>query len=468
MKAHEYYDWWQVSGTGLGTTFPGETFQQLHRELSKAGARVVIVSRFLGECPNTIDTGLWRCAHVFGPAEPQVRLTADALEAIGARGAAQALREGRGFAPVLPSEGAAPPDPSGALPPGTSIRDMMNRVQAKILAQFPEMAANMPADVRARIPQPQQTDGVESRSEIVKLLDDYAAAHDQELAGDIAKYGDPRQTRGFDREHAALERDRKDRQIHLLRGQAQDVPPLHELLSKLQQEIEQNAPDSLKVQRTRNRLMGEYERYAKYDATEQSADLKNWLEDVRRLREQHPEVFRPRVTRSSELEAKLKAVGDYAVEITDRTRSIRWRRAAGLASARLPPLGLSFCVAVEERNPDPVRVDRALEQLLAWYELFRGRFAELEPQICQYVINFFRNYREADLMDHEREKYEDDDGDISDAKILASLEGGGLELLYHAHEQVERSVHFDVPRDEEHGVEIRFDGDGEIEDWSKP
>jgi hypothetical protein len=235
------------------------------------------------------------------------------------------------------------------------------------------------------------------------------------------------------------------------------------LLSKLQQEIEQNAPDSLNVQRTRNRLMGEYERYAKYEATEQSADLKNWLEDVRRLREKHPGVFRPRVTRSSELEAKLKAVGDNSVEITDHTRSIHWPRPAGLQSARLPPFGLSFCV-----DPDPDRIDRAIGQLLAWYELFRGRFAELEPQICQYVVDFFRNYRESDLMDHEREQYEDDDGDISDAKILASLEGGALELIYHAHEQVERSVHFDVPWDEEHGVEIRFDADGEIEDWSKP
>jgi hypothetical protein len=447
MEAQEYYDWWHFSGTGLGTTFPAETFQQLHRELSKAGARVVIVSRFLGECPNTVDTGLWRCAHVFGPAEPQVRLTADALEAIGARGTAQALREGRGSEPALPSEGAARPGPSGTLPAGMSIRDMMNLA-------------------RARITQPQQTAGVESRSEIAKLLEDYAAAHSHELAGDIAKYGDPRQTRGFDRERAAEERDRKDRQIHILRGQAQDVPPLFELLSNLKQQIEQSAPDSLGVQRTRNRLMGEYEAYAKYDATEQSADLKKWLEEVRRLREKHPEVFRPRVTRSSELEAKLQSLGDYSVQITDEARSIHWRRPAGLASERVPPFDLSFSVTVDGKNPDRDRVDHAIGQLLAWYELLRGRFTELEPQVCQYVVDFFRNYRESDLMDDERVQYEDENGDISDAKILASIEGSGLEFIYYAHDQVERSVHFDVPWDEEHGVEIRFDADGEIEVWS--
>jgi hypothetical protein len=466
MTALEYYEWWQFSGTGLGTTFPGETFQQLHRELSKAGAHVVIVNRFLGECPETIDTGLWRCAHVFGPPEPQVRLTAEALEAIGARAAAQAVRKGRGFEPVLPSEGAARPDSSATLPAGTSIRDMINRVQEKILARFPEMATNLPSGVRARIPQAQQTDGAECRSEIARLLADYAAAHSQELAGDIAKYGDPRQTRAFDPERAAEGRDRKDRQIHILRGQAQDVPPLYELLSELKQEIEQNAPDSLEVQRIRNRLMAEYERYAKYDATEQSADLKNWLEDVRLLREKNSEVFRPRVTRSSELEAKLQSLGDYSVEITEEARSIHWCRLADLASESLPPFDLSFCVTVDGKNPHSDRVDHAIGQLLAWYELFRGRFAELEPRICQYVVDFFRNYRESDLMDHQREQYEDENGDISDAKILACIEGSGLEVIYYAHDQVERLVHFDVPWDEEHGVEIRFDAKAEMEEWS--
>jgi hypothetical protein len=62
MIAADYYDSWHFSGTGLGTTFPGEALKQLHQELSHSGANVVIVSRFLEECPSVIDCPLGRRA----------------------------------------------------------------------------------------------------------------------------------------------------------------------------------------------------------------------------------------------------------------------------------------------------------------------------------------------------------------------------------------------------------------------
>jgi hypothetical protein len=134
MDAADYFDWWPHSGTGLGTASPGETLRQFHQELSRAGAHVVIVGKLLEKSPDVLDLGRWRRTEVWGLEGVQILLTAEALEAIGARGAALAVRGGTG--------------PRTEPPAGEALPQRLNDLRERIVARFPGLADNLPEEVR--------------------------------------------------------------------------------------------------------------------------------------------------------------------------------------------------------------------------------------------------------------------------------------------------------------------------------
>jgi hypothetical protein len=452
MNAADYFDWWLFSGTGLGTASPGETLKQLHQELSRAGASVVIVSKFLDQNPDVIDVARWRRTEVWGLESVQIQLTAQALEAVGATGTAAAVR------------GGGRPRPADQGPPqGQSIPEMMNNLRERIAARFPEMAEGMPEELRAQLPQPRQTDGAETREEIGRLLDEYVTAHREELAGDVARDGDPRQAPGFDRERALEDRARQSRRLFLFRTQRGEVAVLREKLDRLRQRIDADRPDSMPVQRERQRVMEEYRTYAKLDPEDVTAEIRAWLAEVDRLRGQHPDVFRPRATRNEGLEARLAAIGEYRATFRDDSRMVRWPGPAGLV-CDWTRFALAFHVSLLGREKDPARIDAAYERLLARWEEFRERFPELEGELKEYVLDLFKQVQAPQLSEEERAAYEDEQGEISDEKVLANVKGATVTLA-HNDGGIEQTVHFDVPWDEEHGVEVQFDEDGEIMRW---
>ena len=475
MNAADYFDWWLFSGTGLGTASPGETLKQLHQELSRPGATVVIVGKFLNQNPDVMDVARWRRTEVWGLESVQMQLTAEALEAVGATGAAAAvLRGGR----PRPADHGKPPgegkDSSGpreqvlklfpGTPTGESVPEMMNNLRERILARFPEMAEGMPGDVRARLPQPQATEGAETREEIARLLEEYVTAHREELAGDVAGHGDPRQARGFDRDRALEDRARQSKRLFLFRAQRGEVPLLREKLDKLRQRIDTDAPDSVSVQRERQRVMEEYRTYAKSDPDDVTAEVRAWLADVDRLREQHPDVFRPRATRNEQLDARLAAIGEYRTTFRDDSRTLRWPSPAGLA-CHWTRFALAFYVSFSKKEGDPARIDAAYERLLARWEQFRECFPELEGELKEYVLDLFKEVQAPQLSEDDRAAYEDEQGEISDEKVLANVKGASVELVHHHAGGIELTVQFAVPWDEEHGVEVQFDEQGEIQRW---
>jgi hypothetical protein len=474
MNAADYFDWWLFSGTGLGTASPGETLRQLHQELSRAGATVVIVGKFLDQNPDVVDVARWRRTEVWGLESVQIQLTAEALEAVGARGTAAAVVRGGRPLPADEDKGTPAPDSTDPrrqflklfpeTPEGASIPDMMNNLRERIVARFPEMAESMPEDIRAQLPQPRQTEAAETREEIARLLDAYAAAHRDELAGDVAKYGDARQAPGFDRERALEDRGRQSRRLFLFRAQRGEVPLLREKLEKLRGRIATDPPDSVPVQRERQRVMDEYRSYARYDPEDLTAEVRVWLGEVDRLREQHPEVFRPRATRNEELHTKLAGVGEYRATFGDDSRTIRWPSPEGLA-CDWTRFELVFHVFFRKKERDPARIDAAYEKLLARWERFRERFPDLKGELKEYVLDLFKNVYAPQLGEDERTDYEDEQGEVSDEKILAHLGGAGVNLVHSSGGGVELTVHFDAPWDEEHGVEVPFDERGEIQRW---
>jgi hypothetical protein len=461
MNAADYFDWYHYSGTGLGTSSPGERFRQLHRELSWAGANVVIAGEFLEHNPDVLDVGRWRRTQVWGLESTQIQLTAEALDAIGARGTAAAVRQGAGAHPGRPTLSELK---EGAPADRRSVAEMINDLRERIVARHPEAATNLPADLRAGLPQPHQTEGAETREELVRLLEDYAAAHQEELAADVARYGDPRQAPDFDPQRFLEEQARRSKRLFLLRDQQGEIPLLREKLETLQRRIAADAPDALPVQRERRKVMDEYRRYAKHEPEAVADEIRAWMKEVDQLRERHPEVFRPRPTRNDEINARLAAVGDYRVGIDDESRTVSWSNPPALECdwARFT---LSFLVWSGGKGPDPAALDAAFRKLLAEWERFRDRFPELEPELRDYVVGLFRAYRFDDPSDDERAAYEDEQGEIADEKVLASIRSAGVHLAHHHGGGVEVTCHFGVPWDKEHGVEVQFDADGEIQRW---
>jgi hypothetical protein len=475
MNAADYFDWWLFSGTGLGTASPGETLKQLHQELSRAGATAVIVGKFLDRNPDVIDVARWRRTEVWGLESVQMQLTAEALAAVGASAAAAAvLRGGRPRPPdqdKAADQGKETPGPReqflklfpGA-PQGESVPEMMNNLRERIVARFPETAEDMPEGVRAQLPQPRQTEGAETREEIARLLDEYVAAHREDLAGDVARHGDARRAPGFDRERALEDRARQSRRLFLFRAQRGELPLLREKLDKLRQRIAGDAPDSVPVQRERQRVMEEYRTYAKSDPEDVTVEVRAWLAEVDRLREQHPEVFRPRATQNERLEARLAAVGEYRTTFRDDSRTVRWPSPAGL-DCDWTRFELAFSVHFSRKEGDAARIDAAYEKLLARWEQFRERFPELEGELREYVLDLFKEVQAPQLFDEERAAYEDEQGEISDEKVLANVNGASVVLVHTSAAGIELTVQLDVPWDEEHGVEVQFDEQGEILRW---
>ena len=87
ISAADYLDWQTYSGTCFTHHSKLERFRLASRELSAAGAAVLVVSEFLNENKNGLDLFHWREQTIDGThqdLEERVRRTADALATIGA------------------------------------------------------------------------------------------------------------------------------------------------------------------------------------------------------------------------------------------------------------------------------------------------------------------------------------------------------------------------------------------------
>jgi hypothetical protein len=125
---------------------------------------------------------------------------------------------------------------------------------------------------------------------------------------------------------------------------------------------------------------------------------------------------------------------------------------------------LSFHVILEKR-PDPSRVASAHDALCDEWDRLRARWPELRPELERYVIDLFRNVISENLSTDERAAYEDGEGELSEAKILRAVERGTIVLTRAFGGPVHTEFYFGVSWDEEHGVEVQFDEDGEIVRW---
>lgn len=404
MDAADYYEWYRFSGVGLGTQWPGERFEQLHKELSTAGANLVIICEFVGENSEVIDVSSWRMLDVTPYEAMRVKLTVLALEAVGAHDTANAVREAKG------------PLAAGA----------------------------------------QKSPFAGTRGQLRKLATEYADLHSAELEADIGKFGDLRQDDDFDADARLRELEEENTNLARFGRQRDDLPDLLEKLNRLKRRLKTDAPDSRRVRNEQKWLMEDYERYSEQDPGGLIPEIRQWLEDVQAL---CPAMTHPKLTDDAKTNSRLAAIGDYTTKMCETEWLAEWQK-PGLETDWVN-FSLEFYVELDE-TPKPAKAKKRLGQLLAEWERFRKAFPKLLPEITGSVIDHFKNEQANDRWGNDWSDYADEDGQISEEKILANVEDAGVVLTDREDEGVVVSIQLDVPWDVEHGVEIAFDGKGRI------
>jgi hypothetical protein len=458
MNAADYYDWWQYSGTGLGTTSPGERYKQLKREISAAGVNVVAVSEFIEQNPDAVDTDMWRKMYVFGLEGMQVKLMAEALDAIGASRTAESVRNAKSLLAELPSFEDLQ---QGAELDRSALQQAMQNLHAQMLTMFPDALDGAPPEIREHVeenlPRAKQSANAETREVIAVLLDRYAAANGDVLEADVEKHGDPRQAPGFDPEQFMEELLEQNERLAGFRDQRGELAELRKKLDTFEKLIANESPKSRKLQLQRQLVLREYHRYKAYDSEDLTVEVQQWLHDVERLRTEHPDAFQPRATDDDAINAKLSAIGEYRVEFYGGEPRIDWPWIPELQGG-WTPLALVFYVFLGDSQQQA----QVYDSLIAAWEELKPKLPRLLATARDEIIRQFRDVYADQLWDEELAEYEDDEGEISDQQILAHVVGGCVTLQYSEYEGITRSLTFGVDWDDEHGCEIGITDDGEI------
>jgi hypothetical protein len=288
----------------------------------------VIAVRFLDENDRGIDPQLWRKAFVFGHVGSQVALTLRALAAIAAVGIVRALRS----SPAQPSPISLAQEMvrSGNYDP-REISEIIKGLRADLTVGISHVLGGVPDELQAAIPQPRPAEGVETREDVRCLLDAYVAAHQDDLARDVAKHGDPRKHPDFDPEGASEDRARRIKRSNYLSYQRNAIDGLREQLDKLSALAEKEPPESPRLNKAFRKVRAEYEGFADKPPEELTREVHAWLRDVERFRDTHLEALEPKASHDERVNARLAAIGPYAVSYDRETPSIEWGKPAGLA-----------------------------------------------------------------------------------------------------------------------------------------
>ena len=297
--AADYRDWWFYSCTALGASSPGETFEMLHQQLSEAGANAVIAARFLEENDRGIDPQLWRRAFVFGQAGLHVSLTSRALEAIGADGIVKALQS----PPGEPSLVALVEEMLRSGKYKTwEIPKVVQGIREDIAAGTSHVVSELPEKLRAMVPpaQPRPAEVVESLEDLGRRLDAYVAAHQDELARDVASYGDPRRHPDFDPGRAREDRAQRIKGLNYQQYQNKEIDGIRNHLKKLKALALSEPPVSPRLNEAMRRVLRDYKEFAKHPREGRTPEVESWLREVERYREEPiPMCSRRRRARTS-------------------------------------------------------------------------------------------------------------------------------------------------------------------------
>ncbi|WP_165220319.1 hypothetical protein [Aquisphaera insulae] len=454
--AADYGEWWFHSGVALGGESAGETFRLLHEQLSEAGACVLVVLRFLDENERGIDPAFWRRTFVFGHVGLQVHHTLRALDAIGATGVVNALKGTTGS--PSPFDVARMMIASGDYD-SPEVHAMIQDLRTGILAGASHVLGDPPPS--GLLPPPNAPAGAETREEVGRLLEAYCIAHQDDLAADAARHGDPRRSVGFDPQVSAEQRARRIRRLGWLKRQRSEIAILRARLEDLKITASREAPESPRLNTKVRKVLEDYDRYREGAEEDRTPEVAAWIEEVERFRAENPAPFHPRATHDEELARRLAAIGSHDVAYDNFSMSIRWEAPAGLECDGTS-MGLVFRRGHFRQRPSELVADQALRALCdAWDEL-RRRWPPVRDKLRSYLIeDLRRDLRQ--LPEDERMVYEEA-GEISAARVFSALTSSRLCLESEPGNPVIRmALHAGVAWDEERRLEIPFDREGRLE-----
>lgn len=467
MTASDYVDWQRYSGTCYTTESRVAMLRLAERELSTAGVVILAVTQFLEENRDGLDLPRWRRDVLAVPevAVLHVQRTARALAAIGASRVAAVL-------PAL--EAPVPAWKSGHIPAQrpdikaiqAMMREALSGAGASGQSQGTALAALASRLQQALHPvtttAPPQLPPVESPAELQRLLEQFAAAHQSELAGDVERYGDPRRKPDFDPQQRLTQIEQEYRRRAQWMYQDQQANALYVEFRSLQNAAaEASAANSKKLLRLAAKQFKQYQAWVKRRG-EFSERLTRWLADFEQLRNARPDLFRRSPTRNTALAGRLDAIGEYLLEEVSRKSGMGRTRAIYRLTWH-SPRGLACDWASLRLQFDLPKNNAALTAILDAWDRFALRNEEYLGRIRGELLDHFQMHHGDDPGPFLRDLYCDEAGHVVVEKVLQQVADGRLEFEVSSADRtgappiVNASARFAVVWDDEHGFETGID-----------
>ena len=403
MTPAEYYDWWFYSGICPGVPTRPANHAALRERLSAPGVHLIVLSELLRDNAGFGDTSYIAPTGIHG----SHKRIAAAAGAVGA----------------------------------TRLADY--------LSTLPDTAI---------VP--------ETHREVKKLLKQFAARHKAELAGDIARHGDPRAEPGFDKRQARRQIEEQWGENNQRYQISDRIPlfaaPLNELRTLLARglTLAQASEQSDDMAGLAACIKYDFPRWAE---SPQPPDVARFLDDCRRLTQQYPDQLpawgearqallrldaapsrpAPEVSADRSLLDLLQAIGAYQAERIGPATVLTWDAVAALNNLIGPTgLRLTYEGALPPQLP------------AAWAEAQR-RFAAAIPAMTRALLASGRK--------DARQRGADDDLGPDDDDWLSQVAQGMLSVTFDANEPNCRlECWWEVAWDPEHRCSLEIDERGGV------
>ena len=167
-------------------------------------------------------------------------------------------------------------------------------------------------------------------------------------------------------------------------------------------------------------------------------------------------------TRNATILARLDALGKYEFHRPSifwrwagMPSEVEWESPAGFGSD-LADISVALWF-----HSGKTAADGELGGLLDAIEEFRAHLAEHVASLRQHLVDCFRECYEDQLEEFDRQRLMDESGQISDAAILGDVQSIHIRFDVSGKRLV-RTAWIAIGWDEEHGIDVEWDGDGRI------
>ncbi|HEV7281255.1 MAG TPA: hypothetical protein VGN57_13710 [Pirellulaceae bacterium] len=467
ITSADYADWLDQSGLYLGNYSDAERYQTFEKQISPEGLNVRIVFDFLRQNRDGVDVQAWRNYHVYeidGGLRYRIERTADALAAIGAPRASEAVRTSQNSTQLgqltsgflaggnpLPTQG------------NVDLPAMMQELQRSLAAAMGGGGDFViDEETQELVPRRHRRPSVESRDEIAASLRVYVERQAATLQADIDRHGDVRKQAGFDpaRRQAELQEKVRRESDHEL--QRDTVAKMRNQMEQFEKGIAKHGQnDPRKLRSTRRKLLEGRRAFVGRPAEQLLPEMRVWLQEFEQFSERYASIFRPAPVDDPALLERLASLGAYEYDVQEFGSILSWGAPRGF---ELDWPRISLSILYPEAN------GQALAETLDVIDELRRDFPAVAARLRAEVLSGFRDYvlgaggidRVAEWIDVQR----DENGEVPDAEILrlAGAAALNVESQRQYGEGVTAVAWFPVEWDEEHGLEVPLVGRGGPDD----